>query len=908
MTTPSSTTEIQLPIEGMTCGSCVNRIERFLRATDGVEEANVNLATEMATIRYLPDVADKDRLVAAVEAAGYDVRQAEPTRDDVGPADASDAAGWSLVEEAARDDARRDREASLLLRQAVTSIVVAVAIMVAMFVPQTRISMETLNWIALIPATVIQFVAGGRFYRAAWRALRHGTANMDTLIAVGTSAAWLYSVGVTLFPEAIHEAGLHPETYFDASTIIIGLVLLGRWLEGRAKAGTAGAIRRLIGLQPATARVVTDDGETDVPLVRVAVNDRLRVRPGDKVPVDGVVVEGASSIDVSMLTGEPVPLEVVPGTEVVGGTMNRRGTFVMRATRVGHDTALARIVEAVRRAQGSKAPIQRLADRIAEAFVPLVLVLASATFVVWFVAGPEPRLTLALSAFISVVVIACPCAMGLATPAAVMVGTGRGAEAGILIRGGEALERAEAIDTVVFDKTGTLTLGRPSVVDVVAVGTFDVTTLIDLVASLERASEHPLGGAIVEYANARELGFRTVDAFEAVVGGGVRGRLEDAGAVRTVAVGNTRWLAEAGFDVAPIGDLVETIGGGGRTVVAAAVDGRAVGVIAIADPVRAESAVAIRELTDAGIETWLVTGDARGAANAIGAQVGIPAHRIVAEVRPEGKADIVAHLQGRGRTVAMVGDGINDAPALAKADVGTAIGTGTDVAIEAAPITLLGADPRGVAAAIGLSRATMTTVRQNLFWAFAYNIVLIPIAMGVLVPSFGIALSPALAAAAMALSSVTVVANALRLRTYDARPEAPHRMRRGSFHRLREAAFLGAVALAALGVAGGVMAADRWIERGATHVAVVARDARFTPAEVRVETGRTVVLSFTNEDAVFHDWEVQGLANVDAGARPGQTQRIRFRIDDAGSYPIVCTVPGHAEAGMAGTLVVEPPD
>ena len=905
MSEPTATTEIQLPIEGMTCGSCVNRIERFLRAADGVEDANVNLATEIATIRYLPDVADKDRLVAAVEAAGYDVRDVGSRSNDV---EAPDAAGWSLVEEATRDDARREREARVLLRQAVLSIAVAVGIMAMMFVPQTRIPMETLNWIALVPATLVQFGAGGRFYRAAWRALRHGTANMDTLIAVGTSAAWLYSVGVTLFPEAIHEAGLHPETYFDASTIIIGLVLLGRWLEGRAKSGTAGAIRRLIGLQPASARVVTDHGEVDVPLVRVAVGDRVRVRPGDKVPVDGVVLEGASSIDASMLTGEPIPVEIAPGTEVVGGTMNRTGTFVMRATRVGHDTALARIVEAVRRAQGSKAPVQRLADRIAEAFVPLVLILASVTFAIWFIAGPEPRLTLALSAFISVVVIACPCAMGLATPAAVMVGTGRGAEAGILIRGGEALERAEAVDTVVFDKTGTLTLGRPAVIDVIAVDGVDATSLIDLVASLERASEHPLGGAIVEYANARELGFRTVDAFEAVVGGGVRGRVEDPAGSRTVTVGNQRWLAETGVDLTPIDGSLETSAGGGRTIVAVGIDGRGAGVIAIADPVRAESARAIRELTEAGIETWLVTGDGRGAADAIGAQVGIPAHRVVAEVRPEGKAQILERLQRRGRTVAMVGDGINDAPALARADVGIAIGTGTDVAIEAAPITLLGADPRGVAAAIGLSRATMTTVRQNLFWAFAYNIVLIPIAMGVLVPTFGVALSPALAAAAMALSSVTVVANALRLRGFDARPEASHRMRGGSVRRLREAAFLGAVAVAALAVAGGVMAADRWIERGATHVSVVARDARFIPPDVRVTSGQTVVLSFTNQDAVFHDWEVQGLANVDAGARAGQTQRIRFRIDDPGSYAIVCTVPGHAEAGMAGTLVVDPAD
>ena len=899
MSNEAPSAEIQLPIEGMTCGSCVNRIERFLRATDGVEDATVNLATEMATIRYLPDVADRARLVAAVEAAGYDVRE---TRGQQTEAEAS------IAEAAAADDARRDRESASLLRQSITAIAVAVGIMVAMFVPQTRVPMETINWIALVPATVIQFVAGGRFFRAAWRALRHGTANMDTLIVVGTTAAWLYSVGVTFFPDAIHEAGLHPETYFDASTIIIGLVLLGRWLEGRAKAGTAGAIRRLIGLQPATARLVADGAETDVPLGRIAVDDLLRVRPGEKVPVDGVVVEGLSAVDLSMLTGEPLPVEVTGGTDVIGGTLNRTGTFVMRATRVGDDTALARIVEAVRRAQGSKAPIQHLADRIAEAFVPLVLVVAAATFSIWFVAGPEPRATLALTAFISVVVIACPCAMGLATPAAVMVGTGRGAEAGILIRGGEALERAESVDAVVFDKTGTLTLGRPTVSSVETTSGVDERSLIDLVASLERVSEHPLGASIVAYANKRELGFQKVEAFEAIAGGGVRGTVSVPGGARRLAVGNARWLIAEGVDLAPLQSALERAGDAARTIALVAIDGRAAGLIAISDPVRAEAAAAVRELSAASIEVWLVTGDARAPALAVGGQVGIPAHRVVADVRPEKKASIVARLQERGRTVAMVGDGINDGPALAQADVGIAIGTGTDVAIETARITLMGADPRGVPAAIGLSRATMTTVRQNLFWAFAYNVVLIPIAMGALIPAFGIGLSPAMAAGAMALSSVTVVVNALRLRTYDARPESDHRVRRGRLGRIREASFLAAVALAALGVAGGVMAADRWIENGATQLAVVARDTRYAPADMTITAGRAAVLSFRNEDPVFHDWEVESLANVDAGARPGQTQRIRFLIDQPGTYRIQCTVPGHAAAGMTGTLVVETPD
>jgi P-type Cu+ transporter len=895
------TAEIQLPIEGMTCASCVNRIERFLRATDGVEAADVNLATEVATIRYLPDIADRPRFVEAVEAAGYDVRPV--------PATPTTAEPTTLATEADEEGIRRDRESRALLRQAAVSIAVALGIMVAMFVPQTRVPMETINWLALVPATIIQAWAGARFYRATWRAARHGTANMDTLIAVGTTAAWLYSVFVTLFPDVIHEAGLHPETYFDASTIILGLVLLGRWLEARAKAGTAGAIRRLIGLQPPTARRVDGDRDTDVPLADIRVDDLLRVRPGERLPVDGVIVEGASAIDASMLTGEPIPAEVAAGAEVIGGTLNTTGTFVLRATRVGRETALARIVEAVRRAQGSKPPIQHLADRVAEVFVPLVLLVAVATFAIWFAFGPEPRVTLALTAFISVVVIACPCAMGLATPAAIMVGTGRGAEAGILIRGGEALETAHRVDAVVFDKTGTLTLGRPRVTDVTVAPGTDARTLVDLAAALERASEHPLGAAIVAYANERELGFDHVIDFEAVVGGGVRGVVETAGGRRTVLVGRPGWVAEEGVDFEPMSHAFGAAGADGRTAVAVAVDDRLAGLFAIADPVKVEAAGAVRELTDAGIEVWLVTGDARGTANAVASQVGIPAHRVVAEVRPEAKAGIVGRLQDRGRIVAMVGDGINDAPALAKADLGIAIGTGADVAIEAAGVTLMSGDPRGVPAAIGLSRATMRVVRQNLFWAFAYNIVLIPVAMGALIPVFGISLSPALSAGAMAISSVTVVANALRLRSYDARPATPHRIARGGLLvRLRQAWFLGAVALAGLALAGGVMAADRLIDARATPLTVAARDVRFTPADVRVTAGQTAVLTFRNDDPVFHDWEVEGLANVDAGARPGQTRKIRFTIDQPGTYRILCTVPGHAEAGMVGTLLVESPD
>ena len=903
MTTPSSPTlapiEIQLPIEGMTCASCVNRIERFLTRTDGVETATVNLATEMATIRYLPDRADHDALVGAVEAAGYEVRRAPERPMGAPPA--------SLNEAFSAEDLARERETSRLLIEAVVSIGVAIAIMIAMFVPQTRVPMETINWLALVPATVIQVWAGRRFYRSAWRAIRHGTTNMDTLVVIGTSAAWLYSVFVTLFPDVIHEAGLHPETYFDSSTIILGLILLGRWLEARAKSSTTGAIRRLIGLQATTARRLGVDGrEDDVALEAVVVGDLLRVRAGEKVPVDGVVIEGASAVDASMLTGEPIPVETGPGDEVIGATLNTTGTFVMRATAVGRDTALARIVELVRRAQGSKAPIQRLADRIAEVFVPVVLVVAALTFAAWFVLGPDPRITLALTSFIAVVVIACPCAMGLATPTAIMVGTGRGAEAGILIRGGEALEIAHRVDAVILDKTGTLTLGRPAVASVVTAPGVTERDLLDLAASAETGSEHPLGAAIVARARQDELGFGRVTDFLAIVGGGVEATVtsEDRPA-RSVLVSNARLLAVRGIDTAPLHGAIDEAAAAGRTVALVAVDGAIAGLIAITDPVKAESAAAVRELTDAGIEVWLVTGDARATAASVAAQVGIPAHQVLAEVLPADKAAVVERLQGRGRTVAMVGDGINDAPALASADLGIAIGTGADVAIEAAGVTLIGGDPRGVPAAIGLSRATMAVIRQNLFWAFAYNVLLIPVAMGVLYPFFGITLSPALAAGAMALSSVSVVANSLRLRSYDARPDAAHGVaRRSALGRVREAWFLAVIALAAFGVAGGVLAADRVIDANAVRVEVRASDVAFTPADVYVPAGSFVVVEFTNDDAIFHDWEVEGLANVDAGARPGQTRRIRFRVDEPGTYPITCTVEGHAEAGMVGTLTV----
>ncbi len=765
---PAGSAEIALPIAGMTCASCVNRIERFLTKTPGVELAAVNLATEVATIRYLPDVASRADLVGAIEAAGYDLK----ARTDEG---SSDAAIEAVDATMTADDLERARTQRALAIRSGVSIVVALGIMLVTFWPQSVVPMETINWVVLFPATFIQVWAGGVFYRAAWRALRHGSANMDSLVVAGTSAAWSFSVFVTLFPQVFVTAGLDPVTYFDSSTIIVGLVLLGRWLEARAKSRTAGAIRSLVSLGAKTARRVGPDGDVDVELTELRPGDLVRVRPGEKVPIDGIVVDGSSAVDESMLTGEALPVDKTVGDEVIGATLNRTGTFVFRVTRVGADTALARIVDMVRRAQGSKAPIQRVVDRISELFVPLVLGLGALAFVVWFALGPEPSVTYALTAFVTVVVIACPCAMGLATPTAIMVGTGRGAEAGILIRGGEALESAGRIDTVVFDKTGTLTLGRPAVSSIVAAAGFDETELLDLAASLEKGSEHPVGAAILAAGRERELGFRPVVGFEASVGHGVQGDVgSSAAGSRRVLIGNARLMMDRGVDLAELAGPRDRAEADGRTSVFVSVDGQAAGLIVIWDPVRPEAADAVRALAIHGIDPWIVSGDARATAEAVARQVGIRPDRVLAEVLPGGKAEAIETLQVVGRRVAMVGDGINDAPALAQADLGIAIGTGADVAIEASDVTLVGGDPRLVASSIALSRQTMRIIRQNLFWAFGYNVLLIPVAMGVLYPAFGITLDPAMAAGAMALSSVSVVLNSLRLRGFDARP-APTR-------------------------------------------------------------------------------------------------------------------------------------
>jgi Cu+-exporting ATPase len=583
---------------------------------------------------------------------------------------------------------------------------------------------------------------------------------MNTLVAIGTLAAYTYSVFVTLLPGTVMAAGLGHETYFDSAAVIIGLVLLGRWLEARAKGQAAGAVRSLLELRPPTARVLRPGGEREVPVTQVVAGDLLRVRPGERIPVDGVLVDGASAVDESMLTGEPIPVDKAAGDGVIGATLNTSGSFVMRAERVGPDTTLAQIVSLVERAQGSKAPIQRLADRVTGWFVPAVLGIAALTFVVWLAFGPDPSLPFALSAAIAVLIIACPCAMGLATPTAIMVGTGKGAEHGILIRDGAALENAQRVTTVVLDKTGTITHGRPVVTIAHALGGVTDDELMRVAASAERGSEHPLAAAIVREAAERGIDLTDATAFEATAGRGVRATVDGS----TVLVGTPAFLAESGVDASAL----DSIDLGTATGAWVARDGRSLGVIGLADTVKPGAAEAVERLKRAGITVWMLTGDRLATAEAIGAQVGIGPERIVSEVLPADKGAAVERLQRDGATVAMVGDGINDAPALAQADLGIAIGTGADVAVQASDVTLVRDDLGAVPAAVRLSRATMRTIRQNLGWAFGYNVLLIPVAAGLLYPLAGVLLTPALAAGAMALSSVSVVLNSLRLRAFRA--------------------------------------------------------------------------------------------------------------------------------------------
>jgi P-type Cu+ transporter len=790
-------TEAVLPIEGMTCASCVRRVEKGLEKVPGVTAANVNLATERATVAYDPAVADLAALRTAVERSGYRVGEV-PSAEAVPVAQQTAVRATAPATAVDLRERERDRELADLKRKWMVSLVIGLVMMAEMYLPHGW-DMAVVAPLLLIQATLVQVWAGGVFYRTAWAAARHGGTNMSTLVAVGTSAAYGYSAFVTLWPQLAERWGFPFHLYYEVAVIVIALILLGRWLEARAKKQTGAAIKALMGLQAKTARVIRSGVEQDIPIEHVIVGDLVRVRPGEKVPVDGVVTEGRSALDESMLTGESLPVEKDPGDPVIGATLNKTGSFVFRATKVGRDTTLAQIVRLVEEAQGSKAPMQRLADTISSYFVPVVLVLAALTFAVWFVFGPSP--VFALTATIAVLIIACPCALGLATPTAIMVGTGKAAEYGILVRGGEALEMTRKIDTIVLDKTGTLTRGKPAVTAVVPANGLAERELLRLAAAAEVGSEHPLGEAIV--IRARELGLDLppAAAFRSVTGKGIEADVEG----QAVAIGNRALMEQTGIALDGLGSRAEELARGGATPMYVTVDGRPAGLIAVADILKPESRAAIEELSALGLEVWMLTGDNRATAEAIAREVGIAPAHVLAEVLPEEKSAKVTALQSQGKTVAMVGDGINDAPALAQADLGIAIGTGTDVAIAASDITLIGGDLRTIVTAIALSRKTVGTIKQGLFWAFGYNVVLIPVAMGLLWPVFGILLNPVLAAAAMAMSSVSVVTNALRLRGFRPATSAQEILHPPLRARIADWGYLAAIAILALVIGAGAL-------------------------------------------------------------------------------------------------------
>jgi Cu+-exporting ATPase len=738
--------QVRFGVQGMTCAACVGRVERTLKKQAGVEDATVNLATEQAVVTFDPAAVDVAAMKAAVHDAGYEAIDIDDTNDGD-----------------ARELEQTELRRLVILSALCTAPLVAIA-MGPMLLPALGRSMNALlpatawHWLELLLATPVQFYTGRRFYRQGWAELRHLNPGMSTLVMMGSSAAYFYSVLAILAP------GLFPagtaNLYFEASATIITLILAGKYLEARAKGRTSAAIRKLMELQPETAAVERDGEFINVPIAEVVPDDRVRVRPGERIPVDGQVMDGSSYVDVSMVTGEPIPVEVGSGSEVVGGTINKNGTFTFRATRVGADTVLARIISMVEEAQAGKPPIQQLADRIAGVFVPAVIVVAAITFAVWSWIGPAPVLNYAFVAAVSVLVIACPCAMGLATPTAIMVGTGKGAEMGTLFRQGTALETRARINTVALDKTGTLTRGEPELTDL-HVEDGDEDIVLALVAAAEDKSEHPVARALVAAARSRGLELRPTDSFEAVPGFGLSAVIDG----RQVEVGADRYMARLGHSLDRYADKAQRLAAEGKTPLYAAIDGRAVAMLAVADPVKDGSRTAIDALHELGLQVAMVTGDNQRTAQAIARQVGIDT--VLAEVLPEQKAGEVKRLQSDGRRVAFVGDGINDAPALAQSDVGIAIGTGTDIAIEAGDVILMSGDLRGIVNAIALSRRTLRTIRNNFIWAYAYNVALIPVAAGVLFPFVGVLLSPMLAAAAMSVSSVFVVTNSLRLRGFE---------------------------------------------------------------------------------------------------------------------------------------------
>ncbi|MCI0487409.1 MAG: heavy metal translocating P-type ATPase [Blastocatellia bacterium] len=741
----------------MTCASCVTHIEKALRQTQGVLSASVSLGTEQARVDYLPSMTSLDLVKEAVKSVGYRAVEAPAPESQEG---------------ADREQAEREAEYRSLMRKFWFAAILSLPIMALSYpdlVPGLREWMpmgspeRRIVWGLLGVLTLPVMVwAGSQFYTGMWAALKHRSANMHTLIAIGISAAFLYSGVAVAFPQLFPTAAL-AEVFWDVTAVVVALVVLGLALELKAKGRTSEAIKKLIGLQAKTARVIRDGKEIDLPVEEVLAGDVVIVRPGEKIPVDGEIVEGSSAIDESMITGESIPVEKRAGDEVIGATLNKTGSFRFRALKVGKDTALANIIRMVQDAQASKAPIQRIVDSVAGYFAPAVMILAIIAFVAWYNFGPDPRIIYATITLVTTLIIACPCALGLATPTSLTVGIGKGAENGILIRSGEALQTAKKLDTIVLDKTGTITRGEPALTDVVTADGFNEDEVLRLAASLERGSEHPLGEAIVKGAEARNLSLEKAAEFAAIAGQGVSGVLEG----RTVLLGNARLMRDRGIDISGFTGEWERLAEEGKTPMYLAVDSRAAGLVAVADTMKPDSKAAIASLRRMGLEVIMLTGDNLRTAQAIARQAGVD--RVLAEVLPQDKAHEVQKLQLEGKTVAMVGDGINDAPALAQADVGLAIGTGTDVAIESSDITLIKGSLTGVVTAMDISRATMRNVYQNLIGAFGYNVLGIPVAMGLLYPFFGLLLSPLIAAAAMAFSSVTVVTNANRLRYFKAK-------------------------------------------------------------------------------------------------------------------------------------------
>ena len=740
-TLPVDVKRIELPITGMSCAACASKVEKSISRIKGVSKVNVNLASSKASVAYAPLQTDEGSIKDAVRQAGYEVQ------------DAPDKGERDVHEEHTK---KFNRLKTKLAAGIFLALVIFLGSSTKLF-PWLPSFMNNAFFLWAL-ATPVQFWIGRPFYASAWNALKHKSADMNTLIAVGSSAAYVYSAAAALFPSFFVSGGIMPHIYFDTSSMIIVIITLGRVLEARAKKRTSEAVRKLMKLKPKTARVVKDGKISDIPIGKVRVGDVIQIRPGERIPVDGIVTKGASSVDESMITGESMPVAKKEGDEVIGATMNKTGSFLFKATKVGRDTALAQIIKMVEQAQGSKAPIQRLADVVAGYFVVVVISIAVVTFVAWFVFGPKPALTLAVLNFVAVMIIACPCAMGLATPTAIMVGTGRGAENGILIKGGETLENAYKIRTIVFDKTGTITKGLPEVTDVVPQPPYTEEGLLFYAGSAEIGSEHPLGEAVIKGARKRKISLRDPDTFQAFEAQGIKSQVEG----KEVLLGTQDFMEKNRISLGELTEKAAALALEGKTPVFAAVDRKAAGLIGVADPLKNDAAESIEKLKKMGMEVVMLTGDNKRTADAVAGKAGI--EKVLSEVRPEDKVEAVKALQREGRKVAMVGDGINDAPALAQADIGMAIGSGTDVAKEASDITLISGELKGVVLAVDLSQKTVKTIKQNLFWAFFYNSVGIPIAAGVLYPFFGILLNPIIAAAAMAFSSVSVVLNSLRLK------------------------------------------------------------------------------------------------------------------------------------------------